>query len=125
MNVHDQVMRSMREMAEKFARHGIQLQLPPASNSTMGTRYIEIDLGKMLAAEFRFDPKFANPMQVVQGGLLCAMFDEVYGPLSYGGWKASGDGRNEHYVPSPVHIARRVHRRARGSRCAQQNAACA
>ena len=83
MNVHDQVISSMREMAAKFAQAGVQLQLPPASNSTMGTRYTEIDVGKMLAAEFRFDPKFGNPMEVVQGGLLCAMFDEVYGPLSY------------------------------------------
>ena len=83
MNVHDQVISSMREMAAKFPLAGLHLQLPPASNSTMGTRYTEMDLGKMLAAEFRFDPKFANPMQAVQGGLLCAMFDEVYGPLSY------------------------------------------
>jgi acyl-coenzyme A thioesterase PaaI-like protein len=37
----------------------------------------------MLAAEVRFDSKFSNPMGVLQGGFLCAMFDEVYGPLTY------------------------------------------
>src|SRR6267143_4528644 len=83
MNVHEQVLKSMHEMAQKFAKAGITLQMPPASNLTLGTRYTEIDTGKMLAAEVRFDPKFTNPMHVFQGGFLCAIFDEVYGPLSY------------------------------------------
>jgi len=83
MNVHEQVMKSMAEMAEKFARLGVKLQMPPPSNLTLGTRYTDIDLGKMLTAEFKFDPKFGNPMQVFQGGFLCAAFDDVYGPLTY------------------------------------------
>jgi uncharacterized protein (TIGR00369 family) len=76
-------MKSMAEMAEKFARLGVKLQMPPPSNLTLGTRYTDIDLGKMLTAEFKFDPKFGNPMQVFQGGFLCAAFDDVYGPLTY------------------------------------------
>ena len=83
MNVHEQVLKSMHEMAGKFAKAGVTLQMPPASNVTLGTRYREIDAGKMLSAEVRFDPKFTNPMHVFQGGFLCAIFDEVYGPLSY------------------------------------------
>jgi len=69
-------------MAERFSQVGVKLQMPPASNCTLGTRYTDIDLGKMLAAEFKFDPKFSNPMTVLQGGFLCAIFDDVYGPLS-------------------------------------------
>ena len=73
----------MAEMAEKFARLGVKLQMPPPSNLTLGTRYTDIEPGKMLTAEFKFDPKFGNPMQVFQGGFLCAAFDDVYGPLTY------------------------------------------
>jgi uncharacterized protein (TIGR00369 family) len=83
MNVHEQVLKSMHDMAEKFSQVGVKLQMPPASNSTLGTRYTDLDLGKMLAAEFKFDPKFSNPMNVFQGGFLCAIFDDVYGPLTY------------------------------------------
>lgn len=83
MNAHEQVLKSMRDLAKKFSKVGIKLQMPPASNATLGTHYTDIDLGKMLAAEVKFDPKFTNPMQVYQGGFLCAIFDEVYGPLTY------------------------------------------
>jgi uncharacterized protein (TIGR00369 family) len=83
MNAHEQVLKSMHDIAERFSRVGVELQMPPASNATLGTRYIDIDVGKMLAAEVKFDPKFSNPMHVVQGGFLCAIFDEVYGPLTY------------------------------------------
>jgi len=83
MTAHEQVMQSMQEMAEKFSPLGIKLQMPPPSNLTLGTRYTEIDFGKVLAAEVKFDPRFTNPMHVFQGGFLCAVFDEVYGPLTY------------------------------------------
>jgi uncharacterized protein (TIGR00369 family) len=83
MNVHEQVLSSMHDMAENFSRVGVKLQMPPPSNATLGTRYTDIDFGRMLAAEVKFDPKFSNPMHVFQGGFLCAIFDEVYGPLTY------------------------------------------
>ena len=83
MTVHEQVMKSMREMAEKFSKVGVELKMPPSSNRTLGTHYTDIDFGKMLAAEIKFDSRFSNPMHVFQGGFLCAAFDEVYGPLTY------------------------------------------
>ena len=83
MSVHEQVMQSMQGMAEQFAASGIQLDLPPPSNKTMGTEYTEIDFGKSLAARFVFDPRFTNPLKMFQGGFLCAAFDEVFGPLTY------------------------------------------
>jgi hypothetical protein len=70
MNVHEQVLSSMHDMAERFSRAGVKLQLPPPSNTTLGTRYTDIDAGRMLAAEVSFDPKFNNPMGVFQGGFL-------------------------------------------------------
>lgn len=81
--MNDFVMQNMREMTEKFAGLGVRLQLPPNSNRTMGTRYTEIDFGKSLAAEFKFDDRFTNPMHLFQGGFLCAALDEVFGPLTY------------------------------------------
>ena len=83
MTTHEQVLESMRGMAEKFSQVGVNLHMPPPSNTTLGTRYTEIEFGKMLTAEIKFDTRFCNPMLVFQGGFLCAAFDEVFGPLTY------------------------------------------
>ena len=76
-------MKSMRDIAEKSSKVGVKLQMPPLSNQTLGTHYTDIDFGKMLAAEIKFDSKFSNPMHMFQGGFRCAAFDEVCGPLTY------------------------------------------
>jgi acyl-coenzyme A thioesterase PaaI-like protein len=83
MTVHDEVLQGMKAMAAKFSAMGVKLVMPPPSNIALGTIYTEIDYGKMLAAQIKFDPKFCNPMMIFQGGFLCAAFDEVYGPLTY------------------------------------------
>lgn len=83
MSIHDDVVKNMKEMAEKFAQLGVQLELPPASSRTLNTLYTEMDLGKSLAAQIKFDNRFANPLQMFQGGFLCGAFDEVFGPLTY------------------------------------------
>ena len=83
MDVHAAVMQDMKEMAEKFATQGITLQMPPPSNAVLGTKYVEMDPGKVLAAEFAFDARFKNPIGTFQGGFLCGAFDEVFGPLTY------------------------------------------
>ena len=83
MTAHEQVLESMQGMAEKFSKAGVHLHMPPPSNTTLGTRYTDIDFGKMVEAEIKFDIKFCNPLLVFQGGFLCAAFDEVYGPLTY------------------------------------------
>lgn len=83
MNANEQVLASMKEMAERFRAAGVELVLPPPSNEAMGTVYTAIDPGKMLEAEFAFNPLFTNPLKIFQGGFLCAAFDEVFGPLTY------------------------------------------
>jgi uncharacterized protein (TIGR00369 family) len=83
MDVHEAVLQHMEQLREKFAAQGISLRLPPPSVEVLGTRYVEMDYRKMLAAEFRFDERFSNPIGSFQGGFLCAAFDEVYGPLTY------------------------------------------
>lgn len=83
IEVHELVLQNMKEMAAKFSSFGVSLELPPASNIALGTKYVGLDLGKSLAAEFLFDDKFTNPLKMLQGGFLCAAFDEVFGPLTY------------------------------------------
>jgi acyl-coenzyme A thioesterase PaaI-like protein len=83
MSVHDDVMKDMHDMARKFAEAGINLEMSPPSNSILNTHYTEVDFGKMLAAEFHFDPRFKNPIGTFQGGFLGGAFDEVFGPLTY------------------------------------------
>jgi uncharacterized protein (TIGR00369 family) len=83
MITHDAVEQNMRELAAAFAAQGIVLRLPPATNVTLGTRYTDMDPGKMLAAEFAYDAHFANPLGTIQGGFMCAAFDDVCGPLTY------------------------------------------
>ncbi|MDR3608342.1 MAG: hypothetical protein P4M08_13310 [Oligoflexia bacterium] len=77
MSVHESVMKSMKQMADEFAKSGVALQLPPPSGETLGRTYVDVDPGKMLAAEFRFDRRFSNPLGMFQGGFLCAALDEV------------------------------------------------
>lgn len=83
MSPHEQVLQSMQKMAEQFAQQGVNLQLPPPSSDTLGTTFIQIEYGQSLTGEFKFDSRFANPLQIFQGGFLCAALDEVYGPLTY------------------------------------------
>jgi len=80
---HEQVLACMREMSVMAERSGVKLRLPPPSSESMGTRYVGILSGKMLTAEILFNEGFSNPTGVMQGGFLCAAFDEVFGPLSY------------------------------------------
>lgn len=83
MDAHEQVMASMRRMAETYAHSGLALRMPPASNATLGTQYTAIDYGTMLEARINYDERFSNPLHMFQGGFLCAALDEVYGPLTY------------------------------------------
>ncbi len=83
MTAHGQVLDLMKEMKKKFSEQGVDLRLPPPSSLVLRTNFTEIEAGRMLAAEFPFNPDFTNPIGLFQGGLLCALFDEVYGPLTY------------------------------------------
>ncbi len=82
-SIHENFIKSMEEMTAQFAKAGIKLQLPPTSTKTLGTRYTKIDYGKLIQAEIPFDEKYCNPIGIYQGGFLCGVLDEVYGPLTY------------------------------------------
>jgi uncharacterized protein (TIGR00369 family) len=81
--VQEEVLKSMLAMEEQFKALGIALVLPPPSSKVLGTTYVEVDLGKTLTAEFKFNPEFTNPIKTFHGGFLTAAFDDVCGPLTY------------------------------------------
>ncbi|RYZ78953.1 MAG: PaaI family thioesterase [Proteobacteria bacterium] len=83
MSAHDLVLKSMNEMAAKFSQAGHSLQMPPHSNSALGTQYIDLTMGTMLEARIPYDLRYTNPLLGYQGGFLCAALDDVYGPLTY------------------------------------------
>lgn len=83
MDVHQQVQEYMHKMAAAFKAKGIEVELPPNSIKTNKPYYIGFEEGKSLAAAFDFNEAFTNPLKMFQGGFLCALLDDVFGPLTY------------------------------------------
>jgi len=83
MSAQEEVLRFMQTMTAKYATRGVALQLPPASNQTLGIQYTHVEMGKSLRAEVKFDRRFTNPLGMFQGGFIGAVIDEVFGPLTY------------------------------------------
>ncbi len=71
------------DMKNEFAAMGINLELPHQSGKILETIYTKIDSEKSITAMFKFNPQFSNPLRRTQGGIICAMIDEVCGPLSF------------------------------------------
>lgn len=58
-------------------------QLPPNCSVFMKGEYLDYDSRVMLKIAFPVLEEYLNPMNVMQGGLITAAFDNVFGPLSY------------------------------------------
>lgn len=83
MDLDAQAQKMFIDMKTEFAAMGVHLDLPHQSGKTFETTYINIEIGKSITAQFTFNPKFNNPFRRTQGGVICAMIDEVCGPLSF------------------------------------------
>ncbi len=70
-------------MKNEFAVMGVNLELPHQSGKILETIYIKPENEKSFTAMFKFNPAFNNPLRRTQGGIICAMIDEVCGPLSF------------------------------------------
>ncbi|PJZ68115.1 hypothetical protein CH373_17855 [Leptospira perolatii] len=70
---------------EKFkkASPGVSLVIPPPSFKEMSGEFISYVRKKEITCSFLAEPRFSNPMSVLQGGFLAAAFDNTYGPLCY------------------------------------------
>lgn len=74
------------ELLDK-ALHSVQIpdgfayQLPPNSFAELNGEFLNYTPKKELTTKFRIDKKFSNPQGTVQGGIICACFDDTFGPL--------------------------------------------
>lgn len=59
------------------------LDLPPQSSKTLGSRMVEYEKNRHMVVVFETDPRHTNPIGVIQGGFLTAMLDDTIGPFSY------------------------------------------
>ncbi|PJZ58569.1 PaaI family thioesterase [Leptospira barantonii] len=74
----------MNKMADKMAKeYGLTLELPPKSFKEMKAEFVEFEGGKKIVVRIPYDERFANPMGIFQGGMLCTALDNTFGPLSY------------------------------------------
>ncbi|MBM9579506.1 PaaI family thioesterase [Leptospira sp. 201903070] len=77
------VNEELARMSEKMAKeYGIRLELPPKSFKEMKGAFLEIEPKRILVS-FPYDARFANPIGMFQGGMLCTALDNTFGPLSY------------------------------------------
>jgi uncharacterized protein (TIGR00369 family) len=80
----EKAMKEIAEIKEKFeTEYGMTMDLPPRSFMEMGGEFIEIEDNRKIKVRFPYDDRFANPIGIFQGGMLCAAIDNTFGPLSY------------------------------------------
>ncbi len=65
-------------MQEKFG-----IKLPPNSAIELKSEFIEYIPKKSLTVNFPVQEKHTGPLGILQGGILTALFDDTFGPLSY------------------------------------------
>lgn len=80
----EQAMKDMEAIKTKFeADYGMTLDVPPNSFKEMNGEFIEFENNRRIKVRFPYDERFANPMGIFQGGMLCTAIDNTFGPLSY------------------------------------------
>lgn len=74
------------QLNAEFALLGKQFPaatLPPNCSVMMKGEYVAYETRSMLAIAFPVREEYLNPMKAMQGGIIAAAFDNVFGPLSY------------------------------------------
>lgn len=81
---HDEIMQEFtKAFPDRSMPGGGELQLPPKIAMELGVEFLDYKKGQSLTGRFIVQEKHTNPMGVLQGGVLTAMFDNIIGPLSY------------------------------------------
>jgi acyl-coenzyme A thioesterase PaaI-like protein len=83
MSVHETWLKSMAGMKAQLNGMGVDIQLPPPSQIELKMEYLEVTPGKKIRAKVPFQQRFTNPIKTFQGGILAAVLDDCFGPLSY------------------------------------------
>lgn len=76
---HDEILGRMAERAPQ----GVNVTLPPRIAEELGPRFTELVDGERLTAAYPAQPRHANPMGVLQGGILGAAIDHCMGSLAF------------------------------------------
>jgi uncharacterized protein (TIGR00369 family) len=79
---HDEVLKAFYADLQALHFPIGSLELPPKAARELQMRWLGYISKEVLRAEFTVPERYANPAGVVQGGFLCAVFDNVMGPLS-------------------------------------------
>ena len=62
---------------------GVKIEIPPKVFIEMEGRFLDYERKKSLTVSFPIPERYANPMGVMQGGIITAAFDNTFGPLSF------------------------------------------
>ncbi|TGK05662.1 PaaI family thioesterase [Leptospira langatensis] len=73
----------MNKEWEKFAKIAPNLMVPPPAFKELSGEFVSYVRKKEMTCRFSVEPRFSNPMGVLQGGFLAAAFDNTFGPLCY------------------------------------------
>ena len=68
---------------EEFHRKYPGVQIPPPCFLDAGAAIVAHEPNTSLTVRFPVLEKHANPVGFLQGGILCSLFDNVFGPLSF------------------------------------------
>jgi acyl-coenzyme A thioesterase PaaI-like protein len=83
MSVHENWLKKLSHTKQQLNAQGIDIQLPPPSQTELQIEFLEIVPGKKIKGKVPFQSRFTNPIRTFQGGFLSAAMDDHFGPLSY------------------------------------------
>lgn len=72
----------MERLGQSMARFGA-IEVPPKITHELRPRFLNFVASESLTCSFPAQPRFANPMGMLQGGIISATFDYVFGTLAF------------------------------------------
>lgn len=80
---HQAIIAEIERGMQRVQSTGTNLEIPPRVAHTLQGEFMRYERNRSLEVQFPILPEFTNPAGILQGGILCAMIDNVMGPLSY------------------------------------------
>ena len=72
----------MHLLGKSMAEYG-KMEMPPRITEELRPRFLDHVPNKALICVFPAQPRFANPMGLLQGGILASAFDFVFGAMAF------------------------------------------
>src|SRR5690606_23803541 len=83
MSVHEEWLKKFEMIREQMKSKGFDVQFPPKSMLELKIEFLEVSPGVRIIGKAPFQERFTNPIKSYQGGMLSALLDDHFGPLSY------------------------------------------